>query len=76
MTITLKRQLPSIGYLDLGEAGGLIAYGVDFPQTFRRAVVLVDKMEQSQAICLSNSPTALGLTIPPSLLPRADEVIE
>jgi putative ABC transport system substrate-binding protein len=84
------RRLPSIGYLDLANAGGLIAYGVDFPDVFRHAAVFVDKIlrgakpsqipveQPTRFKLVLNLKTAklLGLTVPPSLLARADEVIE
>ena len=38
------RRLPSIGFLGLAEAGGLLAYGVDFVEMHRRAAVFVDKI--------------------------------
>jgi putative tryptophan/tyrosine transport system substrate-binding protein len=86
----LERRLPSIGYLDLGEAGGLIAYGVDFPETFRRAGVFIDKIlngakpseipieqpTQFKLVVNLKTAKALGLTVSPTLLARADEVIE
>ena len=71
------------------EAGGLLAYGVNAPANFRRAATLVDKIlkgakpsdlpvENPARIELFvnlKTAKALGLTIPPSLLRRADEVI-
>jgi len=85
-----RRRLVSIGYLDFAEAGGLIAYGVDFPGTFRRASFFVDKIlkgakpsdlpvEQPtrfKLVLSLRTAKALGLTLPPMLLARADEVIE
>jgi putative ABC transport system substrate-binding protein len=50
------------------EAGGLISYGASAPEQFRQAAGLVDKVVKGAK--------ALSLTIPPSLLLRADHVIE
>jgi putative ABC transport system substrate-binding protein len=75
---------------EYAEAGGLIAYGADLAEGFRRAVVHVDKIlkgarpgdlpiEQATTFRLVvNLTTAktLGFTIPPALLQRADQVIE
>ena len=67
-----------------------MAYGVDFSEQFRRAAVFVDKIlkgtkprdipveQATKFIMIANLKTAkaLGLEIPPTLLARADEVIE
>jgi putative ABC transport system substrate-binding protein len=88
--IALAQRLPSIGYLDLAEAGGLMAYGVNFPETFRHAAVFVDKIlkgakpnqlpvEQPTKFKLVlnlKAGKALGLQIPDKLLALAEEVIE
>jgi putative ABC transport system substrate-binding protein len=84
------QRLPSIGYLDFVNAGGLMGYGVDFPDTFRHAAVFVDKIfrgskpnelpveQPTKFKLIINLRTyrALDLTVPPMLLARADEVIE
>jgi ABC-type uncharacterized transport system substrate-binding protein len=71
-------------------AGGLMSYGTDFADVFARAASFVDKILRgaNPALLPIQQPTtfqfavnlktakALGLTIPPSLLQRADEVIE
>jgi ABC-type uncharacterized transport system substrate-binding protein len=72
------------------EAGGLMSYGPNFPDLYRRAADNVDKIlrgtkpgdipvEQPTrfdlVLCLTTAKV-LGLTVPPSLLARADEVIE
>jgi putative tryptophan/tyrosine transport system substrate-binding protein len=88
--LALKHGLYSCGFLDYATAGGLMAYGVDFPDMFRRAAIYVDKIlkgikpadlpvEQAtrfQTILNLATAKGLGLNVPSSLLLRADEVIE
>jgi putative tryptophan/tyrosine transport system substrate-binding protein len=42
--LAVKSRLPSIGFREYCEAGGLLAYGVDFPYIWRQGAVLVDKI--------------------------------
>jgi putative ABC transport system substrate-binding protein len=91
MTFALTARLPTIfplrHYVD---AGGLMSYGTSYSALFRRSAEMVDKIlrgtkpadipvEQPTKLDLVINLTtakALGLEIPPSLLARADEVIE
>ena len=90
-TLALGTRLPTIsGVREQVEAGGLMSYGANFPDLFRRAADLVDKIlrgakpadipvEQPTKFDLIINITtakALGLEIPSTLLARADEVIE
>jgi putative ABC transport system substrate-binding protein len=88
--LALKHRLPSCGWLDFAVAGGLLAYGVSFPDLFRRAATYVDKILKGakpadlpveratkfETILNLKTAKALGLDVPPILLARADEVIE
>jgi putative tryptophan/tyrosine transport system substrate-binding protein len=88
--LAMRNRLPSVGFREYCEAGGLVAYGVDFPHIWRRSMIFVDKIlkganprdlpvEQAQKFeFVINMTTAktLGVTIPQSLLLRADEVIQ
>jgi putative ABC transport system substrate-binding protein len=90
-TLALAERLPTMHAIREGvEAGGLMSYGPNVPDLFRRAGDYVDKIlrgakpgeipiEQPTKFDLVINLTtakALGLTIPESLLTRADEVIE
>jgi putative ABC transport system substrate-binding protein len=89
--LAAKHRLPVIsGYRQFVYAGGLMNYGPDFADNFRRAATYVDKIfkgarpadlpvEQSTRFELAvnlKTARALGLTIPESVLARADEVIQ
>src|SRR5438552_5587108 len=89
--LALKNRLPTMfAQSEYAEVGGLMAYAADFSDLFRRAATFVDKILKGAkpADLPVEQPTkygfvinlktakALGLTIPPSLLGRADEVIQ
>ena len=89
--LALKHRIPSMSsYREAVEAGGLMAYGASNTANYRRAAYFVDRIlkgtkpgdlpvEQSTKIELIinlKTARALGITIPQTLLLRADEVIE
>jgi putative ABC transport system substrate-binding protein len=88
--LAAKHRLPSIGPLELAANGGLMAYGVNFSDMFRRAAAFVDKIlkgakpgdipvEQAtriQTIVNVRTAKSIGIQVPTTLLLRADEVIE
>jgi putative ABC transport system substrate-binding protein len=91
ITLALVARLPTMHSIKFFvEAGGLMSYGARYPDLFRRAGDYVDKILRGAkpAELPVEQPTkfdlvinlitarALGLTIPPTLLARADEVIE
>jgi putative ABC transport system substrate-binding protein len=86
----MRHRLPSVyEHRDFVEAGGLISYGPDFRHVFRRAAGFVDRIlkgakpgdlpleQPTRFELVINLKTAktLRLTIPQSVLSRADEVI-
>ena len=91
VTLALSERLPTIiSYDDYVEAGGLMSYGPDYADLFRRAADMVDKIlsgtkpgdiqvEQPTKFELAindKTATTLGLTIPQTLLATADEVVK
>jgi putative ABC transport system substrate-binding protein len=91
MTFALSARLPTIiNAREHAELGALMSYGPDLPDLWRRAAEYVDKIlrgakpgdlpveQPTKFDLVINLITAkaLGLEIPPTLLARADEVIE
>jgi putative tryptophan/tyrosine transport system substrate-binding protein len=91
VAFAVKHRLPTISpFRDFAEVGGLMTYGPQLPDLLRRAVGLIDKILRGErpANLPVQQPTkfelivnlktakALGIEVPPTLLARADEVIE
>jgi putative ABC transport system substrate-binding protein len=89
--LAAKSSLPATyAYHEIADAGGLMSYGPNIPDMFRHSVVFVDKIlkgakpadlpvEQPthfELVVNLKTAKALGLTIPQSILVRADKVIE
>jgi putative ABC transport system substrate-binding protein len=89
--LAAERRLPAVyGHIEHAEAGGLLAFSANLLHLERRAAIYVDKIlkgakpgdlpvEQPtklELIVNVRAAKAIGLTIPPSLLQRADQVID
>ncbi|HEU4367256.1 MAG TPA: ABC transporter substrate-binding protein [Methylomirabilota bacterium] len=89
--LAMKHHLPAMyGFREFVDAGGLMAYGPDWPDLYRRAAGYIDRIlkgtkpgalpvEQPtkfELVVNLNTAKTLGLTIPPSLLLRAEQVID
>ena len=88
--IVARHRLPTCGFPEFVAAGGLLAYGIHFPDMDRRAAAFVDKIlkgakpadlpvERSTkftTIVNLRTARAIGIDMPTSILLRADEVIE
>ena len=89
--LALKHRLPAIyGSREFVEAGGLMAYGPNFAELFRRAAIYTDRILKGAApgelpveqpmrfelVLNIRTAKSLGLSFPPSILLRADEVIQ
>lgn len=85
-----KHKVPAIyGASEYVDEGGLVSYGPSYPELFRRAALYVDRIlkgakpgdlpiEQAAVFDLvfnSNTAGALGITVPPALLARANRVL-
>lgn len=88
--LAARHRIAAIGFVDVADAGGLLAYGINFPTLFRRAAVFVDKILKGanpgdlpierattfELVVNLKTARALGITLPPSVLVRANKVIE
>jgi putative ABC transport system substrate-binding protein len=89
--LAIKRRLPTMSTLkDVVDAGGLVSYSPNWDDLYRRGAICVDKIlkgakradlpvEQAttfELVVNLKTAKAIGLTIPQSVLARADQIIE
>ena len=88
--LALRHRLPSCGNAGFAEAGGMLGYGVNFPEMFRRAAVFIDKIFKGakpgdlpierptkfDLVINLKTAKALGIKFPNSILLQATKVIE
>ena len=88
--LAARNRLPTAASLDYVRTGNLLSYGASFTDLWRRAAIFVDKILKGvkssdlpierptrfELVINLKTAKALGLTIPPSVLVRADQVIE
>jgi putative ABC transport system substrate-binding protein len=91
VSLAARYKLPTVHFnRDQVSSGGLISYGADFTDLYRRAASYVDRVlkgekpaempvqapNKYELVINLKTAKALGITVPPTLLARADEVIE
>ncbi len=88
--LAIRQRLPSISFIEYADAGGLFGYGANYLALYRRAAVFVDKILRGAKpadipverpttfdfVINMKTARALGLTIPQTVLLRADKVLE
>ncbi len=89
--LTARYKVPAISFITvMTKEGGLISYGVDIPDLFARSALYVDRILRGtkpadlpvqlptkfELVINLKTAKALGLTVPPTLLVRADKLIE
>ena len=89
--IAAKLRIPAVsGWAEFADAGNLMTYGPDLRESWRHVAVYVDKILRGakpadlpvelptklELVINMRTAKALGLTLPPSLLARADRIIE